>query len=425
MRKGGEYIGQGADTCVYDPPLQCIGRPEYPSHKYVSRVMEEPGESEIQYKVKAVIRKYEKAHPGKVSKYFNMMMDACLIFEVKESDVRNSKTEKKCTHHGALKQAGIIDEGYENIITPKQGETVAFKDPVDGQTKLYRSAPETAKGLYGLLMALVYCRGGFVHADAHGKNLAWMPEGHIVLFDWGRTATDSEQLQYLINRVIAVSDEYEPLTQFKYVVDALNYSEDPMVLSVVWDILAIFGLMDAFEVLPIDRITDACGQIFDIIETRAPTLNEMIGIVNNLYKSSGMPMLPPLTVKKGLFGLFSRPAPSAPPVSPPSATSSSASSSASVEKRSFAPVKIDIKPKGVNPFPFDFPAVPKGGVRQSTKFCRCIKAVRKTIKARPGSTSESGAIAVCNKSILGRRGRTLKKFRCGKKPYLKTQKKIK
>ncbi len=57
-----------------------------------------------------------------------------------------------------------------------------------------------------------------------------------------------------------------------------------------------------------------------------------------------------------------------------------------------------------------------------TKFCRCIKSVRKTIRPRKGSTAESAAIGVCVKSVLHRRGRTIKTFRCGKKARLVTQK---
>jgi hypothetical protein len=64
------------------------------------------------------------------------------------------------------------------------------------------------------------------------------------------------------------------------------------------------------------------------------------------------------------------------------------------------------------------------------KFCRCIGAVRKTVKLRnrtkkqkKSQARESAAIAICTTSILHRRGRTLKKFTCdGKKPMLKTQK---
>ena len=57
-----------------------------------------------------------------------------------------------------------------------------------------------------------------------------------------------------------------------------------------------------------------------------------------------------------------------------------------------------------------------------TKFCRCIKTVRKTIQPRTGSTAEKAAIGICVKSVLQSRGRTLKKFKCGKKARLVTQK---
>ena len=63
-----------------------------------------------------------------------------------------------------------------------------------------------------------------------------------------------------------------------------------------------------------------------------------------------------------------------------------------------------------------------GGMRSAAKFCKCIKSVRKTLKARKGSTKEQGAIAVCVKSVIQKKkGRTLKKFNCGKKPRLVTQ----
>lgn len=56
----------------------------------------------------------------------------------------------------------------------------------------------------------------------------------------------------------------------------------------------------------------------------------------------------------------------------------------------------------------------------SKKFCRCIKQVGSYIKPRNG-TREGAAIAICVKSVLQTRGRTLKKFRCGKKVFLQTQ----
>jgi hypothetical protein len=61
------------------------------------------------------------------------------------------------------------------------------------------------------------------------------------------------------------------------------------------------------------------------------------------------------------------------------------------------------------------------------KFCRCIKKVGRTLKNSRGvsrdSSKEQASIAICVRSVLGSRGRTLKKFKCrGKKPQLKTQK---
>jgi len=59
---------------------------------------------------------------------------------------------------------------------------------------------------------------------------------------------------------------------------------------------------------------------------------------------------------------------------------------------------------------------------QTAKFCRCIKQVRKTIRPRKGSTKESAAIGVCVRSVLHSRGRTVKRFKCGKTSRLVTQK---
>jgi hypothetical protein len=58
----------------------------------------------------------------------------------------------------------------------------------------------------------------------------------------------------------------------------------------------------------------------------------------------------------------------------------------------------------------------KGGRRStvSTKFNRCVKSVRKTVKARRGSSKESAAIAICTTTILHPRKRTLKSYRRGR-----------
>jgi len=62
---------------------------------------------------------------------------------------------------------------------------------------------------------------------------------------------------------------------------------------------------------------------------------------------------------------------------------------------------------------FDF----DGGRRrksQTKRFGSCVKAVRKTVKARKGSTKESAAIAICTTTLLHPRGRTIKRYRKGR-----------
>lgn len=64
-------------------------------------------------------------------------------------------------------------------------------------------------------------------------------------------------------------------------------------------------------------------------------------------------------------------------------------------------------------------------MKLAERFCDCVKQVRRTVKTRKGSSGkEQAAIAICVKSVLQKRGRTLKKFRCRGKnnmPSLVTQ----
>lgn len=65
-------------------------------------------------------------------------------------------------------------------------------------------------------------------------------------------------------------------------------------------------------------------------------------------------------------------------------------------------------------------------MKQADRFCRCIKSVSKTLKLRKGSgrgdkARENAAIAICVKSVLQTKGRTLKKFSCRKGPKVITQ----
>jgi len=54
-------------------------------------------------------------------------------------------------------------------------------------------------------------------------------------------------------------------------------------------------------------------------------------------------------------------------------------------------------------------------LNQTQRFCKCIKKVAKTIK------TQKGPIAICVKSVLQKKGRTLKRFKCGRKARVVTQ----
>jgi hypothetical protein len=61
---------------------------------------------------------------------------------------------------------------------------------------------------------------------------------------------------------------------------------------------------------------------------------------------------------------------------------------------------------------------------QKDKFCTCVKAVRRTVKLNKKykSSREGAAIAICTRTMLFPKGRTLKRLKCGKKGRLLTQK---
>ena len=61
----------------------------------------------------------------------------------------------------------------------------------------------------------------------------------------------------------------------------------------------------------------------------------------------------------------------------------------------------------------------------SRKFCQCIKKVKETVEPRNKTTKEGAAIAICTKTLLYPRKRTLKRIRCGVKNRLTTQKRKK
>jgi hypothetical protein len=76
-----------------------------------------------------------------------------------------------------------------------------------------------------------------------------------------------------------------------------------------------------------------------------------------------------------------------------------------------------LEPPEIEPLPsVPTPPPARGGKRSaiSKKFDKCVKSVRKTVKARKGSNKESAAIAICTTSVLYPRKRTTKRYRKGR-----------
>lgn len=60
---------------------------------------------------------------------------------------------------------------------------------------------------------------------------------------------------------------------------------------------------------------------------------------------------------------------------------------------------------------------------EKSKFCKCVKAVRRTVKLNKkyAQTREGAAIAICTKKLLFPLGKTIKKVNCLKKSAFKIQ----
>ena len=86
-----------------------------------------------------------------------------------------------------------------------------------------------------------------------------------------------------------------------------------------------------------------------------------------------------------------------------------------VSNRPARPAPVIIPPPLGNAFAeYDLEGGRRRRKSQTKRFGSCVKAVRKTVKARKGSTAEGAAIAICTTSILHPRGRTIKRYRKGR-----------
>ncbi len=428
MKKGGLFIAKGADTCVYKPVVDCKpgtqSPAEIPPGEYVSRlVVKNDSEVNNQIAVRKAVGQLQAKYPDAViASHFNLAAAICEP-QLKESDLKNAQG-KYC---GARQR--VIDDvnkgpTYANLITPLQE-----KDMINLPAEFNR------KELPGLLRAIAYLNSAnIVHSDAHAANIAKRGD-KLVLHDWGRTIIGLPEFKMRMLDLLEDSSEQTRLrkyAQWKFPCELLDIcivpdSDDATFLRFMrmYDLLSILGSVDGLNIADPVRLQTAlriCSNLLLSEIGPKEVLPYVHAVIDFVFSTAPLPAI--LEPYKPTTPVVVAPAPAQQlgtlPASPP-------------QVRRNVP-RLILRPgppaQPVGTAVASPPQVrrlilrPGGGRTTAKKLCTCIKSVRKTIKARPGVSKEKGAIAICVKSVVQTKRRTLKKFKCGKKPRLTTQKRI-
>jgi hypothetical protein len=245
----GEFLAEGADTCVYDPHLLCAyfsfgSFQKYGTHysDHVSRIVEQDSkEIEVQRTLKEIL-------PENVMAHFTFYTEACKSFVFRPEDYQKKSTGDKCTLYPVLKRPTkpvVITStaGLMNLVTPRLGPTL--------KVSMQTMPEKTKRGLMDLIRMLFTLRGEyFVYFDAHEGNIAWnASQTKLTLFDFGWTRlTTSGFLQYC-NRVLDPKEAayFSNYKQFRFGVLAVRFCNERgvsfMYLKPIFDVLAILGTL--------------------------------------------------------------------------------------------------------------------------------------------------------------------------------------
>ena len=448
---GGKFLANGADTCVYDPPVSCDPpTPGMDVQNKVSRIVSlTSGEREKQALLQRVLKDIEPAFP-RIREFVNLASDSCTP-KFKPEDEQQS-----------CKVRGLSSGPLVNLITPKQGKDFyRLLDHPDFKTKF-------PGAMANLAIAMSYLNEyGLMHTDLHAANVALM-NGRLVAHDWGRAfdSRDEKKVKDYFDwakRTKGVKGRGE----YKFILPILNNTDYfkgvvkrttkegkqklHSILTRSWDTLALIGTSEYDGLITkelVDRFLRAFVGIVD--QNDADFSNNLRKIIPIAFASSYVapvmvPAVPAVPVKvkktrkvKSKKVVAPVVAPVVPPVVPPAAApvvapvvpaksipksmyvSESLPNKEVIQLREEIAIcddevdKLRNKVQQIAALTRLSPR--KGGSNISSKFDRCIKSVRKTVKAR---NKESAAIGICTKSVLQTRGRTLKRYRKGR---LTTQK---
>jgi len=184
--RGGILIGNGNNTCVYNPPVDCADDSVIPDG-HVSRIVPsdsiEPG---VQEKIKAA---FANLNPHYL-KNFNFATKICTA-RFKESDLT-----KPCNVDQLRRTIKAGTSKLLNMLTPIQESDVNQKD-----NTLYKDLETTSTAIRELLHAIIEMNSYSVqvfHTDAHIGNISWKGP-NIVLHDWEKALIGDEILLKNIN----------------------------------------------------------------------------------------------------------------------------------------------------------------------------------------------------------------------------------
>jgi hypothetical protein len=374
-----------------------------PPGDYVSRVTnkvtDDGNELTNQQEVREAIDRVQEKYPDQdIKKYFNVAVATCMpIF--REEDIYSTRrypgeTPRTCkANNNEISTPGIQPDKI-NFITPIQDEDIARNT---------HPIPETTAELQKLFHAVAYLNNeNVIHTDAHFGNIAWMGD-HIVMHDWGRAAIGIKGFKNFIERwelQDANLRRYYANPQFKgpcTIMDTcpIDMADDSTSHRFMkfYDVASLAAGAERFNFLSTGAVKAFAKELEAVWKDKTVPTNQMMLKVHESIDRMFAYVPPP-------------PAPVAPPVAPPVA--------APVPAPEVSSSLLSLSPSTLPPPP----AVRRGGARrlnQTQRFCKCIKKVAKTIK------TQKGPIAICVKSVLQKKGRTLKRFKCGRKARVVTQ----
>jgi len=251
---GGKFLANGADTCVYDPPVSCDPpNPGIDVQNKVSRIVSaNSGEREKQAFLQNVIQKVEPVFPS-IRDYVNFATDSCTPKFKPEDEQQSCKVKD------------LANGKLVNLITPKQGKDF-FRLQV---TPDFKEKFPTYMMLLATAMSYLN-EYGLMHTDLHGANIALM-NNKLVAHDWGRSfdsRNEKKLKDYLewAKRTSALKNRAE----YRYIVPILDNSgyfqgvvnrttkagrnKLHTVITRSWDTLALIGTSEYESLITKDAV---------------------------------------------------------------------------------------------------------------------------------------------------------------------------